>query len=90
MTSIPIYKDMPSLTMRDDDLHELEPSVRRSDSVRRSAGTLYMLTVRSYHNINCQTLEKTNAMRTLLLSLPSKIKYTGLQSGNSAQVNERD
>ena len=40
VTSIPIYKDMPSLTMRDDDLHELEPSVRRSDSVRRSAGTL--------------------------------------------------
>ena len=42
VTSIPIYKDMPSLTMRDDDLHELEPSVWRSDSVRRSARTLYM------------------------------------------------
>ena len=41
VTSIPIHRDMPSLTMRYDDLHELELSVRRSDSVRRSAGTLY-------------------------------------------------
>ena len=36
VTSIPIYRDMPNLPMRDDDLHELEPSVRRS------AGTLYL------------------------------------------------
>ena len=34
-TSIPIYRHMPNLTMRDIDLHELEPSVQRS------AGTLY-------------------------------------------------
>ena len=40
VTSIPIHRDMPSLTMRDDDLHELELSVRRSDSVQRSARTL--------------------------------------------------
>ena len=50
MTSIPIHRDMPSLTMRDDDLHELELSVRRSDSVRRSAGTLYSL---FYVNVTC-------------------------------------
>jgi hypothetical protein len=32
---------MPSLTISDGHLHELELSVLRSDSVRRSAGTLY-------------------------------------------------
>ena len=40
VTSIPLYRDMPSLTTRDDDLHESELSVWRSDSVQRSARTL--------------------------------------------------
>ena len=37
---------MPSLTMRDVDLHELEPSVQRSGSVQRSAGTLYLFSIK--------------------------------------------
>ena len=47
-TSIPIYRHMPNLTMRDVDLHELELSVRRSDGVWRCAGTLCNRYRRSY------------------------------------------
>ena len=39
--------------MIDEHLQELKPSVRRSDGVRRSAGTLYIVRVKRRHKYVC-------------------------------------